>query len=165
MIKINSKKVMLLLCTILVVFVCIGCTSAINAKDANPASLLSGQKIAKIEVLSAADNHLLKTIDDTSILDEFAKKAIFSEDTSAFETSSADCKPSYIFVVYKKSAVAGSTDVEKIYSLTTYADTDTVRLQISPDVVKNMKIPADLLSFDYKLSDDVIKYLNSFITA
>lgn len=161
----HNKKVISLICMIVATFVFSGCASGHASESA--VNSVKNQKIARIEVFSAADNNLLKTIDDKSILDKFAEKTTFFDSEYNYETSDdtvlAKYKPNYKFVVYKVSSVVGSTDLEKIYDLTTYTNTNIIKLQLSPDVVKNMEIPSDLLTYNFKISVDVVEYLNSLI--
>nr|WP_319487508.1 hypothetical protein [uncultured Caproiciproducens sp.] len=157
----HNKNIISLICLIATVFVFGGCASGNSSGSAVNSENI--QELVKIEVLSADDSRSLKTIEDESNLHEFAKKTTFNE--SDYKTSDdtvlLDYKPIYIFIAYKAPAAVGSTDLEKIYDLTTYENTNIVRLKIAPDVVKNKKIPGDLLTYNFKISDDAIQYLNS----
>ncbi len=130
------------------------------------ASLLQTQEVSKIEVYSAGDGRLIKTVEDSSVLKEFLKKTASDLGKAAIGaesgTISQKSKARYRFVLYKKSAAAGKSGDEEICRFTTYADNHTIQMQISPDAVKNIKVPSSFLDFTFEASDEVLQYLNSF---
>lgn len=154
-----------------------GCAAVSNAAGISGGDLESSvsqlpsqfenQKIAKIEVRSADDNHLIRTIDDRDVLAQFAKKTAsdlaqgVTKTESETKSSESESSPNDVFVVYKNSAAVGGNSLEEIYRLTTYADSSTIQVKISSNAVKNRKLPDNLLTFSFQTSDSVIVYLNS----
>lgn len=82
-----------------------------------------------------------------------------------------DLTPKYRLAVYQeKTLLAGqnpdtSREYELIATILTYADSDYIRLTITEDVVKNMKLPECLLTFYSRMSaeaaDSLQKYLEN----
>ncbi|WP_411678051.1 hypothetical protein [Caproicibacter sp.] len=174
-IKTHCKKAILLFCTAALLLFG-GCSAVSDAAGISAGDLESSadllhsqfenQKIAKIEVLAAGDSHLIRTIDDRTVLAEFVKKTASDLAKAATETESSsksprsDSSPNTVFVVYKNSAVSGG-DPEEIYRLTTFADSSAIQVKISSNAVKSLKLPEQFLTFSFQTSDSVIEYLNS----
>lgn len=148
-----------------------GVESALESTAQSVVSAIQNQKISKIEVLSASDNQLVKTIDDPSLLSQFMKKTASDLSSSLTAAVSADSNSSepdaqsdYIYVAYKKSEASESDGDEEVFRLTTYSGSSTVSLQISQNAVKNIKLPASFLSHTFPASDGVIEFLHSLLT-
>lgn len=176
-----------ILCVVLATYLFCGCTMPNNAENGVNdwrdestdqdetaeilAAILDGSSssgnppIAKIDIFSAIDNQLIKTIEDRKVLDSFAENA--SEIENVFmdgeDPKLSDYTGDYIFAVYRVSAAVGSNDYVKLYDITTYKDTNILKMQISPEIIKNIKLPASLLTYSYEGADDVIQYLYSLL--
>lgn len=155
------KKTMVLLTIITITICCAGCSTS-QTTDIEQSN---NQQYAKVEVYSATDNSLIKTIEDEKLLDEFVTNiSIDEKDLSENEQAPENAEAKYKYVVYKKPvAVTGSNDLEEVMSFTTYTDSNFVLEQVAPDVVKNMPLSKDTLSFGMKLSDEAIDYLNDLV--
>lgn len=136
-----------------------------------PGSILDGHSrsgnppIAKVDVFSAIDNQLIKTIKDRKVLDSFAENTSEIDNVLADEENPKllDYPEDYIFVFYRVSAEVGSNDYVKLYDITTYKDTNILKLKISPDTIKNIRVPASFLTYSYEATDEMIQYLYALL--
>lgn len=124
-----------------------------------------GKKQCKIEVYSAQDDKLLKTIDDQDIVNQL----LITNDWETAEGLSADLTPEYKLLVYQeKTLLYGQDpdeerDYELIETVITFQNSQYVQETISDSVVKNMTLPEDVMTFYYKMPDDVKKNFTAII--
>lgn len=137
-----------------------GCAS-VTSYDENE----SVKKQSKIEVYYAQNDEFLKSIDDQEIINEFLETDNW-EDVSNLPDNLV---PEHKLLVYQEKTLLFGQDpneereYELIKTIITFQNSSYVEEIISSDVVKNMSIPQDALTFYCSLSDDSIEQLNKFL--
>ena len=123
------------------------------------------KKQSRIEVYSAQDDMLLKTIDEQDTVNKLL-------DTSSWETLesvSDDLTPEYILLVYQEKTLLAGQDpseereYELIETIITFQDSPYIKEIISNTVIKNTIIPEDVLTFYYSMPDDIQKEFSTLI--
>ncbi len=123
------------------------------------------KKKNRIEVYSVQDDAHLTTIDDQNTIN----KILDTCDWKEAEQLPDDLKPDYKMLVYQeKTLLYGQDpdeerDYELIETLITYQDSSYVQEIISSDVVHNMIIPEDVMTFYYVMPDENLKELEQII--
>ena len=123
------------------------------------------EKQSKIELYSVQDDKLLKTIDNQ---DAF-KQLLDTSNWEEIERLSSDLIPEYKMLVYQeKTLLYGQDpneerDYELIETVITFQNSKYVQEIISSNVIKNMAIPEDAMTFYYKIPDDLQKELDEII--
>lgn len=151
------KKILsygMILCLLLLA----GC--GINSKETETEET---EKKCKIEVQAAEEDTLLQTIEDQNTVN----KLLDMEQWEEAENLPEDLTPEYKLVVYQEKTVLlgqdpdAERDYEIIETLITYEDSPYVTEFISSDVIKNMEISEEYLTFNYTMPDDVIDTLQN----
>lgn len=136
----------------------------------------NSQQLAQVEVYSATEHTLIKTINDKEALVSFNESTNFLEDMfyededninqqESYLSEMEKYEPEYTFITYKKSVADNSNeDFEALFEITTYKDTNMIMMKVSPDSVKNMKVPSEYLTDYYEVSDEAMDYLTSLCT-
>lgn len=159
------RKIFLFL-AIGIVLVFTGC-STINPNDTSSPSTQQEHtsKSCKIEVLSAQDDTLLKTIDDQDTISQF----IQTDEWNEVDNLTQDLVPEFKLVIYQEKTHLSGQDpnaereYEIIMRITTFKDSSYVEESISTDVVKNIKIPEEFLKIYYKVPDDIMNELRQLL--
>lgn len=167
------KKIIIILLMLLQFFILNGC-SAENFADRSK-NVSEDKRLACVEIYSANDKTSVTTIQDRESLSSFQENTLFTEEWD--KSVNADDmieqqpvlpkevetnEPEYIFITYREPvAVINDGTLEKELEIVTYRNTNIIKVQISPDNVKNMPIPSDYLTFYLEISDEVIEYLRS----
>lgn len=106
---------------------------------------------------------MLTTIDENESLETFHESASFAaqwddmddnymEQQAVLQKKLEYDEPEYLFLSYKKTAaVINDGTLEKELEITTYKNTNIVKVEIPPDTVKNLTIPSEYLTFIWKL--------------
>lgn len=166
----NKRNVLPLFILIIII---IGFSTRIHVNGHNATKRL--QRLAQVEIYSAKEKKLIKTIEDKKSLITFNKNTIFTDQYSNADDNYMNkqeeirkevenYEPQYIFVTYKTpAALNNKKDLEKIYEITTFKDTNIIMMQVSPDSIKNIVVPSEYLTFYTEGSDEEITYLNSLV--
>lgn len=123
------------------------------------------KKQSKIEIYSVQDDELLKTIDDQDTVNRLLE----TYNWETVESLSADLIPEYKMLVYQeKTLLQGQDpneerDYELIETVITFQNSQYIAEVISSDVIKNMTIPEDVMTFYYIMPDDIQKELHEMI--
>jgi hypothetical protein len=155
----------LVIISFLMLLILAGCSKGANSTDKKDTSTKL-QNLSCIEIYSS-DNVLLKTIDDTDIL---KKLNVWNSDASSIcygddeideiKENLKNCTPIYFLEVYKKSAsFMERGQLEKIYSITIYKDTNIIQINIEPTSVKSFKVSPEYLTFYEKISNKGMDFL------
>lgn len=159
------RKLFLFL-TIGIVLVFTGCsTIKPNDTSSSVAQQKNTAKSCKIEVLSAQDDTLLKTIDDQDTVSKFLQ----TDEWNEVDKLAQDLVPEFKLIIYQeKTLLAGhdpntQREYEIIARITIFKDCLYVEERISADMVKNMKIPDDFLTIYYNVPDDIINQLRQLL--
>ncbi len=124
-------------------------------------------KQLKAEVYSAQDNVLLKTISDQELLSDLNN---FS-DWDGEDTPPEDLTPEHTLLVYQEKTLLDGQDpdaereYELIETLTTYKDSRYMTAVIAPDAVKNLDLPAELLTFLCEMPEETAGRLREALNA
>jgi len=154
------KKILLGLAACLLLLASCGKSPSESASKADTKQL-------KAEVYSAQDNTLLKTITDQELLSDLND---FS-DWDGGDSPSEGLAPEYTLLVYQeKTLLAGQDpDAEREYelieTLTTYQDSRYMTAAISPDAVKSVPLPEDLLTFRCEIPKETAGRLREALSA
>ncbi|BCJ93692.1 hypothetical protein acsn021_12610 [Anaerocolumna cellulosilytica] len=166
----NKKHVLPLL---ILIIITIGFYTRIHVNGDNATKRL--QRLAQVEIYSATEDKLIKTIEDKNSLITFNKNTIFTEQYSDADNNYMNkqeemrkevenYESQYIFVTYKKPAgLNNNKELEKLCEITTFKDTNIIMMQVSPDSIKNIAVPSEYLTFYFKVSNKVTAYLNSLV--
>ncbi len=120
--------------------------------------------IAKIEVYSAENDELIKTIDDEESIYQYNKCISFDdsdieEHQEELKESAEDAKEEYYFVSYKYSAAKfGGEETEKNTTVTIYENSNTVKMTAAEESVKGAFVPQEFLEFYYEVSDEDMEF-------
>ena len=123
------------------------------------------KKKSRIEVHSAQNDTYVTTIDDQNTIN----KILDTSDWKEAEQLPDDLKPNYTMLVYQeKTLLYGQDsneerDYELIETLITYQDSSYVQEIISSNVVHNMIIPENVITFYYVMPDENLKELEQII--
>lgn len=154
-----------LLLTISIVLIFSGC-SAMKPNAASPSTAQEdAAKSCKIEVLSVQDDTLLKTIDDQDTINIF----LHTDEWKEVDPPTQILVPEFRLVVYQEKTLLAGQDpntvkgYEIIETITTYQDTSYIEDAISPDIIKNMKLPDELLTLYYIVPDEMITDLKQLL--
>lgn len=152
--------------TVGIVLVFTGCSTIISNDTSSPSTQLEHTpKSCKIEVLSAQDDVLLKTIDDQDTISKFLQMDKWNE----VDKLPQDLVPEFKLVIYQEKTLLAGQDpnaereYEIIVRMTTFKDSSYVEESISADVVKNAKIPDEFLKFFYNVPDDIMNELRQLL--
>lgn len=123
------------------------------------------EKKCKIEVQAAEEDTLLQTIEDQNTVNELLDMEQWEEAESLPE----DLTPEYKLVVYQEETILlgqdpdEERDYEIIETLITYEDSPYVTEIISSDVIKNMEISEEYLTFNYIMPDEEVDALHNIV--
>lgn len=137
-----------------------GCASAISY-DENE----SVKKQSRIEVYSVQNDEFLKRIDDQEMIIDFLK----TDNWEYVNNLPDNLVPEHKLLVYQEKTLLFGQDpneereYELIETIITFQNSSYVEDIISSDVVKNMSIPQDVLTFYCSLSDDSTEQLNKLL--
>lgn len=132
------------------------------------------QKLKKVEAFSS-NNTLLNTIEDKEELKTFNEnlslKDNFNEIDENYLNQQEELKKTienheeqYIFITYQATVAKNSSEsLEKVMEIIVYEKSNIIKVEISPDTVKNISIPSEYLTFYFETSDEIIEYLNSLV--
>lgn len=124
-----------------------------------------GKKQSKIEIYSVQDDKLLKTVDDQDTVNRLLE----TYNWETVESLSTDLIPEYKILVYQEKTLLRGQDpneergYELIETVITFQDSQYIAEIISSDVIKNMTIPEDIMTFYYVMPDDIQKELYEII--
>lgn len=124
------------------------------------------KKKSRIEIFSI-DDELLSTIDDEDTINNLLNNNDWSEVNELPE----GLTPEYKLLVYQeKTLLAGQDpneerDYELIETIIIFEDSPYVIEVISSEVVKNMILPSDVLTFYYELPDSTIENILNIINS
>lgn len=161
------RKIMLLI-TIGVVLCLTGCSfiKPNDTLDTLPSTQQeNATKSCKLEVLSVQEDTLLKTIDDQDAVSKFLQ----TDEWKEVDKLPQDLVPEFKLDIYQeKTRLAGQDpnterEYESIVNITTFRDSSYVEERISADMVKNVKIPDEFLTFYYNIPDDIIHELRQLL--
>lgn len=134
------------------------------------------QNLARLEVYEAGSNTLLKTVEDEETLYRYLQAEVFSGD--AFESESEkelketpeipetpeSADEAYYLVAYKYPAAKfGEQEPKKKYTTVLYQDTDIAKLVLEDEILKNIALPGELLTFYYKMSEEEQNFYESLL--
>jgi len=155
----GGKTMKRLSMVILALLLLAGCSS--SGFDKSEAA----EKKCKMEIYSAQDDTLLNTVDDQEQL-----KQLLAIDTwETADEKSEGLTPEYKLCVYQeKTLLAGQSpdderDYELIETLTTFRDSTYVEAEFSPEVIKNMKLSEEYLTFYYLMPEKLAESLREAV--
>lgn len=140
---------------------CSGCAGAEPSQEPKEES----SKLCKIEVLSSEEDTVLTTIEEQEMVEKF----IHSDKWEVIEELPGDVIPEYEMIVYQEKTLLQGQDPDEereyeiIERITTYQDSTYVKESISPDVIKNMNVPAVFLTQYYMVPDEMIDELQTIL--
>ncbi len=150
-----KKRAVSFVSWILVIFICMGCAASEDKKYTQEE--LDG--LVKIEIYSAESEELLKTVEDEETLYQYNQLAFYDSDVETLQEELKekvqDAKEAYFFISYKSpSAVINNGELEQVMTLTLYQESNVVKMTVSPESIKNISLPEELLTFYYEVSEE-----------
>lgn len=128
---------------------------------------------ARLELYDAESGTLLKTVEDEETLYQFCKvgtAGLASEDAympeegeNLRETAEAAGASCYLEVYQYPAAKFGDKTPQKIYTFTLYQNTNIARVAVEDAAVKNIKLPEELLTFYYEMSEEESAFYESLL--
>lgn len=125
--------------------------------------------LAKIEIYTAKDDTLLKTITDEETIYRYNQCELFEnldieERQEELKESAENTAEAYYFVSYKYSAARFSRqETEKNTTITLYENSNMVKMTVSEDSIKAFSLPQEFLTFYYEVSDEDMAFYHSLI--
>ncbi|WP_312649605.1 hypothetical protein [Aminipila sp.] len=168
-----TKKLFVTIFLLLLFSIFSGCSPG-DSSNSNTETA-EDQRLARIEVYSANEQTLIDTIENKETLAAFSKSTSFTdqledidddymEQQAEIQKKLEKYEPQYVFISYKTpAAINNDGALEKILKITVYKDTNIIKVQISPDNVKNCSVPSEYLTFCFQASDKEIAYLYSLV--
>lgn len=157
-----KKRIITMLCIVLVL--CISGCKSDNGQEEQETQ----PKDQYYTVTSVEDGEVLCTIKDEDkikTIETIISALDVSADGSTINVSGYT--PQYQYICHQeKTQLAGENPdrdkaYEEILSITTYADANVITIEISPEVVKNMMLSEESMSFTHVVSKDTINSLNN----
>lgn len=124
------------------------------------------KKQSKIEIYSAQDETLLKTIDDQDMVNILLETYNWEE----MEVVSDNLVPEYKLLVYQEKTLllgqdkAEKRDYELIETIITFQNSPYIKEIISGDVIKGAIIPENVMTFYYMMPDETIEKLHGLLS-
>lgn len=156
-----TKKSIIIITLFLILVLC-GCNT-------------ENQKLKKVEVYSS-NKTLLNTIENKDSLATFNDNISLTENWTDIDDDDywnqqdelkgklENNEAQYVFIMYQTSAAMNKSEtLEKVMELTAYENSNIIKVEVSPDTVKNVSIPSEYLTYYFETSDDTIEYLNSLV--
>lgn len=126
--------------------------------------------LARIELYEAESGTLLKTIEDEETLYRYCREGAALEDAYASEaedalkeTAEAAGASYYVEFYQYPAAKFGSKTPKKIMTITLYRDTNIAKMVAESEVIKNMALPEELLTFYYEMSEEESTFYGSLL--
>lgn len=125
--------------------------------------------LAKIEIYSAENDELIKTVNDENMLYQYNQCLSFDdsdteEHQEELEKSIEGAKEQYRFISYKYSiARFRSQEVEKNTTITLYENSNVIKMTVSEESVKGISIPQEFLIFYFEISDEDMEFYHSIV--
>lgn len=124
------------------------------------------KKKSIIEIYSAQDDKLIKTIDEQDTINTLLETYNWEET----EDISDDMVPEYKLLVYQEKTLllgqdpAEKRDYELIETIITYQNSPYIKEVISSDVIKSTVIPENVMTFYYKMPDATVEKLQELLS-
>lgn len=124
------------------------------------------KKQIKIEIYSASDEELLKIVDDQDTVNILLETYNWEE----IEKPSDDAAPEYKLLVYQEKTLLFGQDptdereYELIETIITFQNSLYIKDVISSEIIKNMVIPENTMTFYYIMPDDTAKELHELLS-
>ncbi len=123
--------------------------------------------LSKIEIYSALNNELIKSIDNEKILSDYNKLFFYEhyeENQEKLKENIQKQKEQYKLVAYKfPVSQIGNKDLEENFTITLYENSNIIKMTVSSESVKNFSLPQEFLTFYYSTSNEELQFLNSLI--
>ncbi|WP_085833312.1 hypothetical protein [Clostridium merdae] len=120
-------------------------------------------QLAKVEVYSAKDDRLIKTIDDSELLSKLSEENEVADDADKLMQSTPENGvPLYNFVAYKVPvAKITNQKAEKIFTITIFENSNLIRTEVASEAIKSFPIPSQYLTFYEEVSKEKINFFLS----
>ncbi|WP_283607595.1 hypothetical protein [Faecalispora anaeroviscerum] len=121
------------------------------------------QELAKVEVYTAKDDRLMKTIDDSEFLSKLSEENEEAEDQEKIVQSTTENRvPLYKFVAYKTpAALSNNQKYEKIFTITIFENSNLIRTEVASEAIKSFPVPSEYLTFYEEVSNEKIDFFLS----
>lgn len=117
-------------------------------------------KLAKVEVYSAKDDRLIRTINDSELLLKLSEEnEELEEADKQIQSTTENGVPLYYFVFYKTPASSIRTEkYEKIFTIFIFKDSNLIRTEVASEAIKAFPIPPEYLTFYEEVSKEKMDF-------
>lgn len=123
--------------------------------------------IARLEIYGADGTTLTGVVEDKEKLLRFeeggwGQEEGISPDVDQTGQDLEGKEPLFTITALKApAALIGSMEIERMFSITVYEDTDVVKMTVLPGSIKNMSLPEELLTFYFRVPDEDMEFFLS----
>lgn len=122
----------------------------------------------QLEIYSG-ENELLNVITQEEILYQYNQclsddNSVFVEQQNELEKSVEGLDVEYTVISYKHpAALINDQELEKNTTITIYKDSNTIKMEVSQESIKNIRVSREFLTFYYEVSDENMEFYRSLI--
>ena len=161
-----NKKTYIRMSVIVIFLLAFGILSSVFQEN-DYSNNIGNNNLAKIEIYSALNNELIKTIDNEKTLSDYNKLSFYEdydENQEKLKENIQEQKEQYKFVAYKfPVSQIGNKELEENFTITLYENSNIIKMTVSSESVKNFSLPQEFLTFYYSTSNEELQFLNSLI--
>ncbi|MBU5439918.1 hypothetical protein KQI42_18050 [Tissierella sp. MSJ-40] len=160
-----NKKIVFTIILSLIIAILSACSSGTTDNNREHTSQ-ELQRLCRIEIYSAEDDTLINTIEDSDMLSQFNGlnnvASDFTDNEEEIKNALKDSTPLYRIVAYKSPvAVYNDGELEKLYTITVYKDTNIIKTEVSEETIKSFPVPSEYLTFYEDVTDEEMEFLMS----
>lgn len=159
-----NKKIVFTIILSLIIAILSACSSGTTDNNREYTSQKL-QHLCRIEIYSAEDDTLINTIEDSDMLSQFNELNVvsdFTDNEEEIKNALKDSTPLYRIVTYKSpAAVYNDGELEKLYTITVYKDTNIIKMEVSEETIKSFPVPSEYLTFYEDVTDEEMEFLMS----
>ena len=142
----------------------LGCAACGGTEEA-PEEELSLEKAVRIEKRLAEDDSLLAAAEEAEELEALESRLLTDRGIGEAETLPEGAVPLYRYVVYQEGTVLAGQDsaeerpMEELLRFTLYEDSDLMTMEVAPELLGELPLLGDLLTFTWSLPREDLDYL------
>ena len=141
----------------------LGCAACGRTEDLGEDFSL--EKAVRIEKRLAEDDSLLAAAEEAEELEALESRLLTDRGIGEAETLPEGAVPLYRYVVYQEGTVLAGQDpaeerpMEELLRFTLYEDSDLMTMEVAPELLGELPLLGDLLTFTWSLPREDLDYL------